>query len=81
MEALFQPDAWPYWAVAMAIALFFPVRNLIWVQQVRRAERRLGGPADEAERGRLKRRAGITAGLICFVFAVLYARFLFLGDR
>jgi len=75
MEALFTRDYWLLWMVILAVALFFPVRKLIWVLYVRRAER--GGEVGEAERQRLLRRAGITAALICFLFSYLYTNQLF----
>lgn len=75
MEALFTRDYWLLWMVILAVALFFPVRKLIWVLYVRRAER--GGEVGEAERQRLLRRAGVTAALICFLFSYLYTNQLF----
>ncbi len=75
MEALFTKDFMPIWAFALALALFIPVRQLIWVIYVRRANRQ--GEADEAERAHLKPRAGITSALLCFVFAFVYAMHLF----
>lgn len=78
MEALFSPESQNLWALAMAIALWFPVRNVIWVMQVRRAIRKGGEEAvDDAERERLHRRAGFTAGLICVMFSFLYMGVLF----
>ena len=70
MQGLFSQDYWLLWALALAIALFFPVRQLIWVVSVRRADKRQ--PTDEAERARLKRRAGVTAGLMSLIFSVFY---------
>lgn len=81
MEALFSKDYMLLWLVALALALFYPVRQLIWVLYVRRAARRneAAGEAapDEAERGRLKARAGFTALLLCFIFAFFYTDYLF----
>ena len=77
MEALFTKDFMPLWAFALALALFIPVRQLIWVIYVRRANRQ--GEVDEAERAHLKRRAGVTSALLCFVFASVYAMHLFRG--
>ncbi|MFQ5467276.1 MAG: hypothetical protein ACE5DS_03985, partial [Kiloniellaceae bacterium] len=54
----------------LAAALFFPARRLVWTLSVRRAER--DGKADETRRQALKRRAGATAAMLCFVFAYLY---------
>jgi len=77
MAALFSQEFWWLWALALALALFVPVRRLIWILMVRRAER--DGPIDDAGRQRLKQRAGVTAGLLCFVFAVVYVNHLFSG--
>ena len=65
----------PLWAIALAVALFWPVRQLIWVIYVRRAMRQ--GEVEEEERARLKRRAGVTSALLSFVFAYIYASHLF----
>ena len=73
MEALFSPQYQWLWTAALAVALFFPVRHLIWTMSVRRAER-LHGPTDDAKRESLKKRAAFTAALLCFIFAVLYTQ-------
>ena len=78
MEALFSKDYFLLWALLLGLALFLPVRQLIWVLYVRRAQR--GGEVGEAEAGRLKKRATATAILICFVFSLLYTINI-LGDR
>jgi len=70
MQGLFSQDYWLLWALALTIALFFPVRQLIWVVSVRRADKRK--QTDDAERARLKRRAGVTAGLLSAIFSVFY---------
>ena len=77
MEALNSPDAIWFWTIAMAAALFYPVRQLIWVVQVRRAER--DGKQDEARRATLKKRANVTSVLLCMVFSFFYATHLFSG--
>ncbi len=63
------------WTIVLAAALYLPVRRLIWVLYVRRAER--DGNEDEARREALKRRAGMTAVLLCFVFAYFYVSSVF----
>jgi hypothetical protein len=78
MQALWSPEYKWLWTAALAIALFFPVRQLIWVLSVRRAERR-EGPTDETVRQKLKRRAAATAALLCFVFAIFYANKMFVA--
>lgn len=75
MEALFTKDYMLFWMAALALALYYPVRHLIWVLFVRRAGK--AGAVDETERQRLKRRAGFTSALLCFVFAFLYTQQLF----
>lgn len=70
MDALFTKNFMPLWAVVLALALFLPVRQLIWVIYVRRAMRQ--GEVDEQERTRLRRRAGVTSALLSLVFAYLY---------
>lgn len=77
MANLFTAEyAW-LWTAAMALALFVPVRQLVWVLYVRRAER--DGDEDQARRASLKRRAGWTSALLCFVFSFFYVLNLF-GD-
>ena len=79
MATLFTAEfAW-LWAIVLMVALFWPVRQLIWVLQVRRAEQR-DGSVDETRRAALKRRAGVSSALLCFVFSVLYANNLFQGQ-
>ncbi len=71
MEDLFTLRYHLLWTFALGTALMFPVRQLIWVLAVRRAERR-EGDSDEASRERLKRRATVTAAMLCFLFAYFY---------
>ena len=77
MEVLFSKDFALLWTLALALALFYPVRQLIWVLQMRRARKKR--EPDEAEARRLKKRAGFTAALLCFVFAFVYTNQLFEG--
>lgn len=77
MEALFTRDYMLLWALVLGVALFYPVRQLIWVLYMRRAHR-LSEP-NEAEGLRLKKRATVTAILLCLVFALLYTSHLFGG--
>lgn len=79
MEALFSADyRWP-WSVALALALYFPVRQLIWVMSVRRQERKTGKLPGEEIRHSMKRRAGVTSALLCLVFAAVYGGIIFEG--
>lgn len=75
MEGFFSRDYMMLWAMLLALALFYPVRQLIWVLYMRRA--RTKSMPDEAESRRLKRRATATSVLMCIVFSVLYTNYLF----
>lgn len=79
MAELFSPQYWLLWAVVLAVALFFPVRQLIWVLYVRRAQNAQGAELDDAEKERLKRRASVTSALLCLVFSLLYTMHLYSG--
>ena len=78
MEMLFASESRYLWGALLMAALFFPVRQLIWVLTVRRAIRK-GGEAKvgAAEQARLKKRAGMTSALLCFLFALAYVNVLF----
>jgi len=75
LEAIFSEKYVLLWALVLGVALFFPVRRLIWVLYMRRAQRQ--SEPDETESRRLKLRATVTALLICFLFSVLYTYNLF----
>ena len=78
IEFLFSPDARWFWTAVLAVALFFPVRRVIFIMTVRRAIRKGDSDnVDEAEQNRLRKRAGITAGMLCFLFALFYVGSLF----
>jgi len=78
MEALFSFEYRYLWVVVLAAALFFPVRQMIWVLTVRRAISKGGEEnVDAAERNRLKRRAGVTSALLCILFSAVYVNVLF----
>jgi cytochrome c-type biogenesis protein CcmH/NrfF len=76
MAAIFQPQYWFLWSLILALLLFFPIRKIIWVMSIRRAQRK-GEAAEEAEQHRLLRRAGITAALLSLVFSIFYTNYLF----
>ena len=70
---MFAPESRLLWLVALAVALFFPVRQLIWVLAVRREQRQTGGEVpDENVRRHLKSRAGVTSALLCLIFSAVY---------
>ena len=78
MEAMFASEYRYLWGALLAAALFFPVRQLIWVLTVRRSIRKGGEEkANAAEQERLKRRAGFTSALMCFLFSFAYVSVLF----
>jgi hypothetical protein len=66
--------------LALAALLFYPVRQLIWVLSVRRAESR-DGQHDEVRRSRFKRRATATSILLCFAFALLFTNSIMKGAQ
>lgn len=72
-ELIFTPEAKWLWTGAMMMALFFPVRKLIWVLTVRRYIKHSSFKIiDDAENKRLFKRASFTAGLITFSFSIIY---------
>ena len=61
----------PIWVILLSIALFFPVRQLIWVLYVRKKQKSQQTVSEE-ERKVLKKRATFTSILLCIVFSYLY---------
>ncbi len=80
MEELFSAKYQYLWMILLAAMLFLPVRQLIWVLMVRRAQKKLGQDIDIAEQDRLRNRAAVTAALLCFVFSAFYVLNLFQGQ-
>ena len=66
----------PIWVTILTIALFFPVRQLIWVLYVRKKQKTQGSVSEEEKSG-LKKRATFTAILLCIVFSYLYVKQVF----
>ena len=79
MEELFNAKYQYIWMLLLTAMLFLPVRQLIWVLMVRRAQRKLGQDLEQAEQERLKQRAGFTGALLAFVFSAFYVMHLFQG--
>jgi len=78
MEELFTSQYRYLWGALLAVMLFFPARQLIWVLTVRRAIRKGGEEkVDAAEQQRLKKRAGVTSALMCLLFSFAYVSVLF----
>ena len=61
----------PIWVVALSSALFFPVRQMIWVLYVRKKQQSQKIVSDD-EKKILKKRATFTSILLCIVFSYLY---------
>ena len=61
----------PIWVAVLSMALFFPVRQLIWVLYVRKKQKSQKTVTDE-EKKTLKKRAAFTSVLLCIVFSYLY---------
>ena len=79
MEGMFSSDYRWLWSTALAVALFFPVRQMIWVLAVRKEQRRAGQLPDEKMQKYLKGRATVTSGLLCLVFGAAYGSVMFGG--
>lgn len=77
MRQIFSPEYQWLWTIVLGAALFYPVRQFVWVMSVRREERKLGQDTDEARRVALKRRSTVTSVLLCFVFSILYVQVMF----
>ena len=61
----------PIWVVVLSVALFFPVRQLIWVLYVRKKQKSQKTVSNDEKKG-LKKRATLTSMLLCIVFSYLY---------
>ena len=61
----------PFWVIILSIALFFPVRQLIWVLYVRKKQK-AQQTVSEDEKKILKKRATFTSILLSVVFSYLY---------
>ena len=61
----------PIWVIILSAALFFPVRQMIWVLYVRKKQKAQREVSEE-EKISLKKRANFTSILLCIVFSYLY---------
>ena len=61
----------PIWIAILSLALFFPVRQLIWILYVRKKQKSQKTVSDDEKIG-LKKRATFTSVLLCIVFSYLY---------
>jgi hypothetical protein len=61
----------PMWVILLSAALFYPVRQLIWVLYVRKKQKIQNLVSDE-ERKTLKKRASFTSIFLSIVFSYIY---------
>ncbi len=66
----------PLWVIFLSLALFFPVRQLIWVLYVRKKQKTQTSVSEE-EKKSLKKRATLTSILLCVVFSYVYVNQVF----
>jgi len=66
----------PLWIILLSTVLFFPVRKLIWVLYVRKKQKTQQSVSEE-ERNSLKKRATLTAVLLCIIFSYIYVKQVF----
>ena len=61
----------PIWILVLSMALFFPVRQLIWVLYVRKKQKSQKIVSEE-EKKSLKKRATFTSILLSVIFSYIY---------
>tara|TARA_Y100000590_G_scaffold360406_1_gene416687 strand:- start:1449 stop:1688 length:240 start_codon:yes stop_codon:yes gene_type:complete len=66
----------PIWIIILTAALFFPVRQMIWVLYVRKKQKSQKEVSDQ-EKKNLKKRATFTSILLCVVFSYIYVNQVF----
>ena len=66
----------PIWVVVLTAALFFPVRQMIWVLYVRKKQKSQKIVSND-EKKILKKRATFTSVLLCIVFSYVYVNQVF----
>ena len=66
----------PLWVTVLSVALFFPVRQMIWVLYVRKKQKSQKLVSEE-EKKSLKKRATFTSALLCIVFSYIYVNQVF----
>ena len=66
----------PILVIVLSTALFFPVRQLIWVLYVRKKQKTQQSVSEE-EKKTLKKIATFTALLLCIVFSYIYVKQVF----
>ena len=61
----------PLWTVLLSIALFYPIRQLIWVLYVRKKQKKQK-IVSEKEKNILKKRSTFTSIFLSIVFSYIY---------
>ena len=61
----------PMWIILLSSALFYPIRQLIWVLYVRKKQK-MQSEVSESERKVLKKRANFTSIFLSIVFSYIY---------
>jgi len=61
----------PMWVILLSAALFYPVRQLIWVLYVRKKQK-VQNLVSEEEKKTLKKRASFTSIFLSIVFSYIY---------
>ena len=61
----------PFWIILMSFALFYPVRQLIWVLYVRKKQKKQKIISEE-EKKILKNRSTFTSIFLSIVFSYIY---------
>ena len=66
----------PIWIIFLSTALFFPVRQVIWVLYIRKKQKEQKTVSND-EKKNLKKRATFTSALLCIVFSYIYVNQVF----
>ena len=61
----------PMWVILLSLALFYPIRQLIWVLYVRKKQK-IQNSVSEEEKKTLKKRASFTSIFLSIVFSYIY---------
>ena len=61
----------PLWVLVLSSALFFPIRQLVWVLYVRRKQKTQKIVSEE-EKKKLKKKANFTSIFLSIVFSYIY---------
>ena len=66
----------PLWTLLLSAALFFPIRQLIWVLSVRKKQKKQNLVSEE-EKKILKKKSTFTSILLSVVFSYIYVTQIF----